>query len=281
MKKLYLLFKLISYIRTIFKIARKNSSPYRKLGISWLQEKIIKHRTSYGHKTIKILGKKVNYTRDEEIVHCLKEIFFEKVYMFPCTDPNPFIIDCGSHIGMSILFFKTQYPNAIIKGFEPDKLNYDILRNNITEWNFKNIEIYNQPVWNSEEEIIFEATGAMGGKIGAHAAPAHQTYTLKSVKLSNLLNKKIHFLKIDIEGAEYEIIKDCEQQLHFVENMFIEFHADFNEKHKLIEILTILERNKFDFYIKEANNIYPIPFNKCKINAAFDIQLNIFAFRNP
>ena len=259
---------------------RIKKSPYRKLGISWIVEKTIKHRTSVGPKRIKILGKVVNYLRDEEIVHCLKEIFFEQAYSFETSNPNPYIIDCGSHIGMSILFYKLKYPNAIIVGFEPDNSNFELLHQNVKAWNFENVSLMNQPVWISEEIVGFNASGAMGGRIEKSKDSGNSIIPFKAARLSSLLNKKVDFLKIDIEGSEYEIIKDCEQKLNFVENLFIEFHSTHKEQHKLIEILSILEKCKFDFYIKEANNIYAIPFNKKKSNSPFDLQLNIFAFRN-
>jgi hypothetical protein len=94
------------------------------------------------------------------------------------------------------------------------------------------------------------------------------------------LNKEIDLLKIDIEGAEYEVIKDCKDKLKFIKNLFVEYHSTFEDQHKLVEILSIINDAGFNFYIKEANNVFPKPFIKNKINTPFDIQLNIFAFRN-
>ena len=254
-------------------------SKYRELGISWLQEKIIKHRSSTGPKKIKIANKIVNYSRDEEIIHCLKEIFFEKSYLFKTNNQQPLIYDCGAHIGMSILFYKLHFPDSIIKAFEPDETNFQLLNKNITEWNFNNIELFPNPVWNKDEEIRFEELGAMGGKITSDEKLSPLGKSIKAIRLSNLITSEIDFLKIDIEGAEYEVIVDCQSKLHLVRNLFIEYHSTFEEKYKLIEILKNLEQSGFDFYIKEANNIYPVPFSKEKINSQFDIQLNIFAFR--
>lgn len=261
--------------RSLFK-----KSPYREVGIGWIQEKIIKHRQTISPKSITINGKKVNYLRDEEIVHCLKEIFFEKSYAFETNKENPYIIDCGSHIGMSILFYKTTFKSATIKGFEPDKVNFEILKKNINGWGYSDIEIFPNPVWNNNEEIIFETEGAMGGKINPNQSDKKLTQKLKAIRLADLLNTEIDFLKIDIEGAEFEVILDCKEKLHFVKNLFIEFHSNFQEEYKLVEILSILKNSGFNFYIKEANNIYPIPFSKKKSNSPFDIQLNIFATRD-
>lgn len=263
----------------ISKILTKRS-PYRSVGISWIKEKIIKHDDSQHLKQILACGEKINYKRNEELIHCLKEIFFDGIYTFESKKEMPFIIDCGAHIGMSILNFKQQYPNARIMAFEPDLTNFEILQKNIENWKFNNIEIFQNPIWNKNEEIIFEASGAMGGKIANNTANDEVSLKIRAIRLADLLNKEIDFLKIDIEGAEYEVIKDCKDKMKFIKNLFVEYHSTFEDQHKLVEILSIINDAGFSFYIKEANNVFPKPFLKSKINTPFDIQLNIFAFRN-
>jgi len=255
-------------------------SPYRKLGIGWLKEKIIKHNDSDNLKSIKACGKLINYKSNEELIHCLKEIFFENIYKFHSEKKNPLIIDCGAHIGMSLLYFKQQYPNATVLAFEPDINNFELLKKNINEWKFYDVHIFQNPVWISNDEINFQASGAMGGKISGKSETPDSNIKLKAIRLYEVLDKEVDFLKIDIEGAEYEVIKDCKQKLHLVNNLFVEYHSTFEEQSNLIEILQIINDAGFKFYIKEANNVYPIPFIKKKINTSFDLQLNIFAFRD-
>ncbi|HKZ65867.1 MAG TPA: hypothetical protein VJ111_05915, partial [Chitinophagaceae bacterium] len=55
------------------------------------------------------------------------EMFKEKVYKFTSSKKNPYIIDCGSNIGMSILYFKSLYPEARILGFEADPYIFSFL----------------------------------------------------------------------------------------------------------------------------------------------------------
>ena len=94
------------------------------------------------------------------------------------------------------------------------------------------------------------------------------------------LQKQVDFLKIDIEGAEYEVLKDIEPQLQNVQNLFIEYHGTYEQNKELVEMLTILETNGFSFYIKEATSIYDHPFSKQKRPVHnFDVQLNIFCIR--
>ncbi len=259
---------------------RFKKSPYRSVGIGWVREKIIKHDSSIGLKKIKVNGKLVYYNSNEELVHCLKEIFFENIYSFRSNSDHPIIYDCGSHIGMSILYFKLNHPSAVVHGFEPDSTNFQLLTRNVNEWGFKDVHLFQHPVWNEEKDINFEASGAMGGKISTEVGKNSLSHSLKALRLSKLIENRIDLLKIDIEGAEYEVLVDCKEKLHLVNNLFVEYHSTFDESYKLIEILKILSDTGFNFYIKEANNVYPVPFQKKKINTHFDLQLNIFAFRD-
>ena len=49
-----------------------------------------------------------------------KDLFVHRIYHFQSARPDPLILDGGSNIGMSILYFKHVYPQAHIIGFEPD-----------------------------------------------------------------------------------------------------------------------------------------------------------------
>ena len=63
---------------------------------------------------------------------------------------------------------------------------------------------------------------------------------VRCVRLNDLLNEEIDFLKIDIEGAELPVLKDCSDNLKNVKNLFVEYHGKYDEMFKLNEILEIL-----------------------------------------
>ena len=48
-------------------------------------------------------------------------------------------------------------------------------------------------------------------------------------------------LKIDIEGAEFEVLDDCKNHLNNIENIFIEYHSSNKKPQQLHDIL---ENNK-------------------------------------
>jgi hypothetical protein len=103
---------------------------------------------------------------------------------------------------------------------------------------------------------------------------------VKAVRLKNLLDRPVDFLKIDIEGAEYEVIKDSADSLQQVKRMFLEYHGRFEQNDELLEMLNIVRAAGFQFYIREAAPVHPIPFRpKRSGELPYDVQLNIFCLR--
>ncbi|NCU05929.1 MAG: FkbM family methyltransferase, partial [Chitinophagaceae bacterium] len=127
--------------------------------------------------------------------------------------------------------------------------------------------------------LQFTDTGTMGSSISQ--TETEKTITIEGKRLKDLLIKKIDFLKIDIEGAEYAVLKDIEPSLKNVQNLFVEYHGNYDQNKELTEIFSLLVKNGFNYYIKEATSIYDYPLTREKKNATpFDVQLNIFCTRN-
>ena len=119
----------------------------------------------------------------------------------------------------------------------------------------------------------------MGSKIEKDMVT--NTIEVKAVRLKDFLNREVDFLKIDIEGAENVVLSDIADNLHFVKNMFLEYHGTFNQNNELVKMINIISEAGFNFYIKEAASIYDTPFHRSKNpNTSYDVQLNIFCFRN-
>ncbi len=85
-------------------------------------------------------------------------------------------------------------------------------------------------------------------------------------------------LKIDIEGAEYEVLKDCQDSLDSVKNIFVEYHSWNSDNQKLSEILSIFERNNFRYYIEGLTH-RKHPFINRGEDKNMDLQINIFGVK--
>jgi FkbM family methyltransferase len=258
------------------KIEKAFYNPYQKIELSWPQVRILKNLPDYGKNSITLFNQKIFFNGRNEFLHGLNEIFIDEIYKIKLSS-NARIIDCGAHIGLSVIYFKKICPTSFITAFEPDEQNFNLLKQNIQSFQLNNIALRKEAVWITNTELNFSNEGSMASKIEANNSAGG--IKVKAIRLNEIINDKIHLLKLDIEGAECEVMKDIESKLSLVDNIFLEYHGKFSQNIELIELLQILKRNQFTFYIKEAHPSYPTPFYRENENPDYDIQLNIFCFR--
>ena len=94
-----------------------------------------------------------------------REVLLEQIYRFVARRANPFIIDCGANIGLSVIYFKHLYPAARIIAFEPDPQNFAALQHNVQAFALADVTLYQKAVWNAETELAFQATGSLGSRV--------------------------------------------------------------------------------------------------------------------
>ena len=247
-------------------------------GLSWMKEKILKHQDDSSIKQLALDNITVAYKRPYELLHAYREIFGREIYRFTSGSPSPVIIDCGSNIGMSVLYFKRLFPAAQVLAFEPDEGNFELLGKNVALNNLQQVELRKAAVWINNGTISFNSNESEASRISENKGSGRQ---VKCERLSDLLDnyKKIDFLKIDIEGAEWEVIKDCAKKLSPVQNMFLEYHGKTQETQKLNEILQIVRENGFAVYIQNAADTLEQPFVNKSTSTPFDVQLNLYCYK--
>ena len=241
-----------------------------------------------------LLGRRGNYKRYEHVNNVkfldfifdvpdfpsfteqFKELFVDESYKFSSQSSSPIIIDCGANIGTSCLYFKTLYPRCEIIAFEADEKIAKILTNNLKNNNINDVKIVSSAVWINNDGIEFASEGADGGSIQG----VGERKKVNSIRLKEVLHQigRVELLKIDIEGAEYEVIKDCQSTLDNVQNIFIEYHSWNHSPQRLSEILVILEQNNFRYYVDGVCNRSQ-PFVNKGEGGDMDLQLNIFCTR--
>jgi len=228
-------------------------------------------------KNLKFLDFVFDIPDGPSFVWQFKDIFVDQVYLFNSKKNDPVIYDCGSNVGLSLLYFSTLYPNAVIKGYEADKNLASLSQMNLKKNNISNAIIFPVAIWVDDNGVDFSIEGADGGSI-VGGDNFHRT---ESVRLRSILRSEPHIdlLKLDIEGAEFDVMTDCRDSLSNVQNIFIEYHSFKNDSQKLGEILSILEGANFRYYISE---IYKkkSPFTSLINSKKMDLQLNIFAKNN-
>ena len=232
----------------------------------------------YTPTTTSLLGKKINLIDSASFLSMYGEILKKEIYRFNSSVEDPYILDCGANIGLSIIYFKSIFPRAKIVGFEPDPMVFETLEHNIKMFDYSNVTLISKAVWNGEETLNFFSEGADGGRI-IHSEKTVEGMSIETVRLKDYLNQYVNLLKIDIEGAETTVLNDCRDALENVQNIFIEYHSFQYKKQTLQEILEILTTAQFRYYIDNVGIISKQPFSKINTNAEMDLQVNIYGYR--
>jgi FkbM family methyltransferase len=221
-------------------------------------------------------GWKIKYIDGSSLIGMYHEIIYNEHYKFIPKNENPLIIDCGSNIGISVLYFNKTIKNVYILAIEADPEISSILKENLITNNCS-AEIIQKVIWiTNDEDLSFGNIGADAGSLFS----VDNTIKIKSIRLKDLLKKydAIELLKIDIEGAEIEVIKDCQNHLSHVDKVFVEYHSFSSSEQQLDILLSIMTRNGFRYKILPARKEQK-PFLSFLKQENMDLQLNIFFFR--
>ena len=198
------------------------------------------------------LGKfEIWYENSDEFYELKKEIFSENCYYLELEKDDPVIVDAGAHIGMATLYYKMLFPGARIIAFEPVPYNIEILRKNIDQNQLENVELVEAVVAPKSGILrIQEPIGDGAWRSGAGIIPKgwkgiqdNREIKVEAVGIQEILSEKIDIFKMDIEGMEYEVIRNAGSMLRNVSNWIIEVHP--RKDHRIEEIEKILRHNGF------------------------------------
>ena len=160
-------------------------------------------------------------------IHVFTQIWLENVYLKNFNiNENATVIDIGSHIGLFSIYVAQKLKNCKIFCFEPNLENYNVLMENIEINSIKNISTFNNAVssksgiikfYNSQKDF---AANSMYEKVGEEIQV--QSITLENIIEKNKI-KKCNLLKMDCEGAEYDILMNIpEKILEKIDNITLE-----------------------------------------------------------
>ena len=132
--------------------------------------------------------------------------YFDSDYYNHISDKEIFV-DCGAYDGDSIKGFIECVGNCYQKiyAFEPDSKNFANLLSMVNENGYRNVESFNLATGEEEGELFFNELGSLGSNISETG-----TRKVRVVKLDDIIQDKITWLKMDIEGAEMDTLRGSE-----------------------------------------------------------------------
>jgi len=181
-------------------------------------------------------GNTVSYRNDCELEVIYDDIFAKNVYFFRTDNSEPHIIDCGGHIGLAVLYFKSLYPRARIVTFEPNPETFFLLRKNIAQNNLRNVEAINMAVSREDSKNAtlyvgenyleaWDSTDTIKPDLWANMHQ-YRSISVRSARLSSYIKGNVDFVKLDIEGAEYDVLDELKTKLNAVGAITLEYHQN-------------------------------------------------------
>lgn len=213
------------------------------------------------------LGKYVvKYFNQEEYHYLKREIFSNNCYYFECDTPNPVIIDVGAYIGLSILYFKKEFPNSKVIAFEPNPYVYEILEENMFNNDIENIDLHNSAIWieDCNRDMFVDNTGYERFSVASFLPKAwnntvdSSAISVECEKLDKYLNQDIDLLKLDIEGSEQKVLFGIKRYLGNIKNIIVEFHPTKNQDiEKILSLLKSYYNVSIDHEGSDVSKKYP------------------------
>jgi FkbM family methyltransferase len=151
-----------------------------------------------------------------------EEIFAQRGYEVAGLGRTPYIVDCGGNIGLSVIWFKRRYPAARIVVFEPDPSLVDVLESNLRACRVGGVEVVRAAVGSRSGRVGYVSEGSDMGYVAAGSA-----CSVESVRLSERIDEPVDILKVDIEGSEFDVLRDlCTTgRIGLVRNIICEIHG--------------------------------------------------------
>jgi FkbM family methyltransferase len=183
---------------------------------------------------------------DFEVLH---DVFTHGEYDLPLAEPQV-IFDLGSHMGATLLYFRARFPRALIIGVEPDPHTLPRLRRNAAQLGVKVLEV----ALTSEDGDVAFYPARQGWASSLHPSGT-KSVTVKGRALDTLLDESeldaIDLLKIDIEGAEDEVLR-ASSRLPDIGAIVGDFHGDEGAR----ETFSLLLSNYFDVEIEGSHRTF-------------------------
>lgn len=238
-QKIILLFKSIKIL--------KNWYMYPLVYFSLIKKEIVIFETRNGIK-IKLRSNSTDFMAFTH-VWLIKEYHNENFTI----KNNDVVIDIGAHIGLFSLYASNYCLDGKILSFEPVKENFSLLKQNINLNNKKNISFFNCAVSSKNELVkVFLDDDDSGHTLFSSGTNFEkvQSKSLEKIFIENGI-EHCDLLKLDCEGAEYEIFETLPHELFSkIQKIVIEYHFADTQPELLKKLIEQLKFYSYSISIK-------------------------------
>lgn len=194
------------------------------------------------------------------------EVMVGEAYRIPPLAREPkVILDLGSHVGTSVLYFRRRFPRTRIVAVEPDPINFRRLERNVGD--LTGVELLQVAVSDWDGPVTFYSSGSTDSWSSSlrQTRGWQRSMTVQGRRLDTLLSEigveRADVMKIDIEGGEFLALPGFAGLRH-VEAIVGEVHP--SPHHSLPQFAAILEGFRTDLPVTAED---PIVFSGARDEA--------------
>jgi FkbM family methyltransferase len=172
--------------------------------------------------------------------------------------PGAVVIECGAHHGAQTILLSRWVGDAgRVIAVEPMPENLAILRRNIELNGLTNVTVVEKAA-GSVSGQLFMATNS-NGSVRTEGKNSIEVESITLDQLSKDLGITPDFIKIDVEGFEYQILEGCRSILPAIPAVFVEVHTLTLPRYgKVFEDLwTLIDADQYDIFIQSDDREAP------------------------
>lgn len=194
---------------------RRGAGPASGFVLDWEGPRGVLHGTVYDPSEIRVI----------------REVFVNEEYALPADAAPETILDLGSNVGMSVLYFHSRYPDARIIGVEPSHESFVRLRRNTRE--LSNVDLIRAAAVGTSRHVeLVVAEESWASSIhGDHANQRVEHVTGLTIEqiIGDSGWERADLIKMDVEGSEVEILENSSAVRH-ADWLIFEFHQEHADR---------------------------------------------------
>ena len=158
-------------------------------------------------------------------LYTLHQVWVSELYAGQLPSDARTIIDLGANIGLTSRWLLSKYPDSRVVAVEPETTNLAVLKRNLKD--VRSATVVEGCIASKDGEVFL----ALASQADSHHVTDHpgaSTLRVPAVSMPTLIARcgldEIDLIKIDIEGAEADLLKDSAAWIRRVKCLVIELH---------------------------------------------------------
>jgi len=189
-----------------------------------------------GHRRVEVdlLGRRLHAPDAAAVLFLFEEIWLERDYFTELpADRPPRILDAGANIGMASLYLLALRPESRIEAFEPNPTAAAALRRTLAANDLEGrVRLHEVALGAEEGRATLAADAQRGASLVASTTEGRgvgsASVEVEVARLSRWVEEEVDLLKLDVEGAELEVLRELAEadRLASIRAVVCEAHVD-------------------------------------------------------